>query len=146
MAAKAQRERQRLEEENFKHQRERAKQQADMRDKARATSVPTASRAMWDSHLQALENLKIRSAGSVGESDIPWPPAHNIAFFTPSDGFIEKKKKVMKATLSWHPDKFQQKYGSLLKEEETPKILERVAALSSQFIELRQVLNDQYYR
>jgi len=53
----------------------------------------------------------------------------------------EKKKKVTKATLSWHPDKFEQKYGKLLKESEAQKIRTRVAALSSQFIELRQALN-----
>ena len=49
----------------------------------------------------------------------------------------------MKATLSWHPDKFEQKFGQLLREEEAKKIRDRVRALSSQYIELRHVLNAQ---
>ena len=140
--AKAERERrQRIEEEARTHHRAKAQHEAAVYDSVRSISVPTATRAMFDSHLQALENLKTRAEGAVGMVDIPWPPAHNIAFFTPADEVSEKKRKVMKATLNWHPDKFEAKFGKLLKASEADKIRARVAELSAQFIHLRQVLN-----
>lgn len=142
MDSKIERERKaRQEEEARSHQRWKSQQAEQIRKNSRANSVPTATKAMWESHLTSLENLKSRAVGSLCETDIPWPPAHNIAFFAGADGLHEKKKKVTKATLSWHPDKFEQKYGKLLKESEAQKIRTRVAALSSQFIELRQALN-----
>jgi hypothetical protein len=142
MDSKLERERKaRQEEEARSHQKWKSQQAEQIRKNSRANSVPTATKAMWESHLTSLENLKSRAVGSLCETDIPWPPAHNIAFFAGADGLHEKKKKVTKATLSWHPDKFEQKYGKLLKESEAQKIRTRVAALSSQFIELRQALN-----
>jgi len=135
--------RQKQEDEARDHHRYKAQQHARMRENSRTTSIPTANKAMWESHLAALEHLKSRPKGSLRESDFPWPPPHNIAFFTKSDTKVDKKKKVMKATLSWHPDKFEQKFGQLLREDEAKKIRDRVRALSSQYIELRHVLNGQ---
>lgn len=141
MEAKAARERRAQQEAEFRdHARRQSEQAARMQKKTRATSVPTATKAMWDSHLSALERMKSSPEGSLGEADIPWPPEHNIAFFSHADGPNDRKKKVTKATLSWHPDKFEAKYGKLLKPSAAAKIKERVRELSSQYIELRQVL------
>ena len=140
---KAERERKkRLEEETFTHHRRKAEQEARMRQRSRENTVPTATKAMWESHLASLESLKTRAEASLGEADFPWPPKHNIAFFSAGDYPSDRKKKVMKATLSWHPDKFEQKYGKLLKPSEAEKIRKRVADLSAQFIEIRQVMNN----
>ena len=141
MEAKAARERRAQQEAEFRdHARRQSEQAARMQKKTRATTVPTATKAMWDSHLSALERMKTSPEGSLGEADIPWPPEHNIAFFSQADGPNDRKKKVTKATLSWHPDKFEAKYGKLLKPSAAAKIKERVRELSSQYIELRQVL------
>lgn len=140
---KAERERKkRLEEETFTHHRRKAEQEARMRQRSRENTVPTATKAMWESHLASLESLKTRAEASLGEADFPWPPKHNIAFFSAGDYPSDRKKKVMRATLSWHPDKFEQKYGKLLKPSEAEKIRKRVADLSAQFIEIRQVMNN----
>tara|TARA_B100001741_G_scaffold301343_1_gene289462 strand:+ start:583 stop:2370 length:1788 start_codon:yes stop_codon:yes gene_type:complete len=139
---KAERERKkRLEEETFTHHRRKAEHEARMRQRSRENTVPTATKVMWESHLASLDNLKTRAEASLGEADFPWPPKHNIAFFSAGDGSSDRKKKVMKATLSWHPDKFEQKYGKLLKPSEAEKIRKRVADLSAQFIEIRHVMN-----
>lgn len=135
--------RQKQEDEARDHHRYKAQQHARMRENSRTTSIPTANKAMWESHLAALEHLKSRPKGSLREADFPWPEPHNIAFFTKSDTKADKKKKVMKATLWWHPDKFEQKFGQLLREDEAKKIRDRVRELSSQYIELRHVLNAQ---
>jgi len=141
MESKAARERMFQQEVEFReHLRRQSEQAKRIQEKARSTSVPTATRQMWESHLAALDRLMCHSEGSLGENDIPWPPAHNIAFFAQADDLNEKKKKVTKATLSWHPDKFEAKFGRLLKASAAAKIRERVRELSSQYIELRQVL------
>ena len=129
------------EKESAEHQRAKARHVEHMFETSRSNSFPTANRAMWESHMAALESLKSRAVGSLREVDFPWPPMHNIAFFTPSCDLREKKKKVSKATLHWHPDKFEQKYGALLKPEETKRIHDRVRELSARYIQLRHVLN-----
>jgi hypothetical protein len=63
-----------------------ARAEAKVREKARGTTIATATDEIYEQHVAAFERLKVAAPGSLREVDIPWPQPHNLAFFTPRGG------------------------------------------------------------
>ena len=62
-------------------------------------------------------------------------------FLTAKDSSEERKKKILKAMVRWHPDKFNQVFGDKVRPAEKERILARVNTTSQSIIELRQIFN-----
>lgn len=135
--------RRKQEEDTFQreHQARRAQAEAKVRENARGACVATATDEIYEKHLAAFERLTKAEPGSLREVDIPWPQPHNMVFLTPRDNAAAKKTKIVKALQRWHPDKFSQRFGSLLRPDESERILARVKTVSQTIIELRQIFN-----
>ena len=88
------------------------------------------------------------SKEAVGYRDIPWPYPKEKGIRAMKDFLIcdlnQNDKKTLKKYLRdqqvrWHPDKFVQKCGHLLKESEKDKILKRVNLVSQ---ELNRIMDE----
>jgi len=77
--------------------------------------------------------------------DVPWPSGHNENILSIPDtmAHVEKKLIIKVAQLRWHPDKFTQKFGSLLHEHESAKINEKVKEVAQHINNLKSKLNEE---
>eukprot|EP00668_Euglena_longa_P017147 GGOE01021495.1.p1 GENE.GGOE01021495.1~~GGOE01021495.1.p1 ORF type:complete len:291 (-),score=52.25 GGOE01021495.1:594-1466(-) len=88
----------------------------------------TQHQAKWTSFLEA-------PLPQIAYSDVPWPDVD-----APNDllllklqggptGQSEVGETIRQLTLQWHPDKFQQRFGSRLGEDDRDRIMGRVTAI-----------------
>lgn len=84
--------------------------------------------------------------------DIPWLPPLPAVLTHSSDTFLmlgiseaaterEKKMAVRKASLRWHPDKFQQAFGAVLCDGDRGRIMEEVNEVARRVNALKDVLD-----
>ncbi|GJP39814.1 hypothetical protein CLOM_g24154 [Closterium sp. NIES-68] len=64
-------------------------------------------------------------------SDIPWPPPGNPLFLEAGDGRAEAERKMRRALLVWHPDKFRAHCGLHLAKSERGRIEAAAAAVAA---------------
>ena len=99
-----------------------------------------------ESYEEACKNIFSNTTGEtlLKYSDIPWPytQEHDVSedFYVMLDDMMEvlsygltdedKKKYLKKQQIRWHPDRFSQKCGNRLHEDDREKILESVNSLS----------------
>merc|ERR1719387_3423781 len=74
------------------------------------------------------------STGAVSlHLDIIWPDKSNVCGFAPQDGREERKAKLRRALLQWHPDKWQGVLQTMRmegKERESLRLLERLSQVT----------------
>ena len=89
---------------------------------------------------ESLFQPKEESSDLLGWGDIPWPLSKdNLGDLTKVEEFIffdmckdtdEYKKYLREQQIQWHPDKFLQKCGARLKDEDRERIMERVKQIA----------------
>jgi len=98
---------------------------------AAARARAEAQEARWDAFAA---RAKLGGAAPIGEADVPWPPAELDAASFGLDARVfderERKQAYRAASLRWHPDKFVQAYGGLLRDDERDAVLARVTRVS----------------
>ena len=105
-------------------------------------------RELYEEHAKAVfENKGKEKRKKLGFRSIPWPypPGKSVSDI---EGFLfsgldrtstEFKKGVRSQQVRWHPDRFLQKVGDRLKDEDRERIMEKVKEISQR---LNALLND----
>lgn len=121
--------------------REREKMKRRYRgDEARAEEgrrLLRKKRLKYEEHFRELTHKENSSAEELGYDDIPWPHEGTVSMVM-DVLFVDAKKNdktsfrkyLRDQILRWHPDKFEQKFGRVLKPDEKDKILSRVKEIS----------------
>ena len=83
--------------------------------------------AAFDEAYQAFEKQVIADAGrtQLGMDDIPWPPRADVCGLRGEDTAAGRKKRVMKALLRFHPDKWQPLLGRV-RPAEAAKVADKI--------------------
>eukprot|EP00897_Mesotaenium_endlicherianum_P002008 jgi/Mesen1/1835/ME000142S01004 len=72
--------------------------------------------------------------------DIPWPPPGNPLFLERGDSLEVRKRKLKKALLIWHPDKFAAKCGGRLAARDQKEIRLRAEKIALHVLELKDAI------
>ena len=97
-------------------------------------------RQVYREQCERLFQPTVESGDLLGWCDIPWPLSKdNLGDLTKVEEFIfvdmdrdtdEYKKYLREQQVQWHPDKFLQKCGARLKEDDRERIMERVKQIA----------------
>lgn len=90
--------------------------------------------AVHDAACAELEARLARRERPLRAADVPWPPRRDVCGFHPEDGPAERKRKLRRALLRWHPDKW---HGALEVSPEKAKLAARLAEVTQQILRER---------
>lgn len=115
----------------------RALSMSQERPISRSSGLSVGFRGAWAAYNSACAKLEAdlrRRATPLRVSDVPWPPTGSVCGFVPEDGPKERKQKLRKALLRWHPDKW---HGALEKSPEKAELAERLQGITQQILSER---------
>ncbi|KAK3286082.1 hypothetical protein CYMTET_6343 [Cymbomonas tetramitiformis] len=91
----------------------------------------------WERHETMMAKFEKSPPNIINFDKVPWPPDPEVLLKAMVELIPEadrneqtEKKAYRKATLRWHPDKFQNKFGTLLLEKDKERILQKVKDVS----------------
>jgi len=90
--------------------------------------------AAYDAAFPKLEADLARKARPLKVADVPWPPGSSVCGLLPEDGPLERKKKLNKALLRWHPDKW---HVALEASPERGQLARKLAEVTQQILRER---------
>jgi flagellar biosynthesis GTPase FlhF len=142
-------ERERKQQEEDRKQRERTaetKKQKEQRLLQQSKPRAQMIEQRFDMLAKQWERLRKSNSQTLGVSSFPWPDTSSnaalgerVAFITAVDDQTAIKSKVNKALMRWHPDKFSQTFGALLKPGEQEAVFDKVKAAAQLANELREL-------
>eukprot|EP01134_Creolimax_fragrantissima_P000711 CFRG0711T1 len=137
--------RERMQRERERLQRERLERERQQRERTRQFRPPQPS-VNTDMQVQQHEarwgKFESNYSKPIKFHHIPWP-GQNVPGILRKDTIEIMKKKIRKATLRWHPDKFIARYGDSLCPNDRNKILTKVNDIMSLVSKSKQNLDTQ---
>jgi len=101
---------------------------------SRATASPVQQFDVWEQQWEQFERSSTASS-IVSAADIPWPPAGmTVSGIAHCDNGQQRKAKLKKALLRWHPDKWHTVVQKIPASQQS-QVLERVKAVAQLVLE-----------
>mmetsp|Transcript_35602 Transcript_35602/g.67149 ORF Transcript_35602/g.67149 Transcript_35602/m.67149 type:complete len:451 (+) Transcript_35602:262-1614(+) len=94
----------------------------------------TVDTSAWEKHERVMTKFENNPPGAIHFDTVPWPPdpEEMLRMMIKLEGSAAgaEKRIYRKLTMRWHPDKFQNRYGSGLAAADHERILNRVKDIS----------------